>query len=172
MDAPGAVPPEETSTISTPASARRLHNHTESSRVHPPSSQSVAEIRTQMGRSCGQTCFIFSRVSKSILDRFSRLPPYSSVRLLVIGERNSLRRYPCAPWSSISSNPARSALFAASAKACWTASISARSISLGVWWVDENGMGEGAITCQPPSSLGISTRLSPPDAQVLPFLPA
>ena len=97
---------------------------------------------------------------------------HGSVRLLVTGERNSLRRYPCAPWSSISSNPARSALFAASTKACWTASISARSISFGVWWVDENGMGEGAITCQPPSSLGINTRLSPPEAQVLPFLPA
>ena len=45
--------------------------------------------------------------------RFSRLPPYRSVRWLISGLRNWLRIYPCALCTSTPSNPAVSARLAA-----------------------------------------------------------
>ena len=58
----------------------------------PPSYQSVAEIRTLIGRSAGQTARTASNTSSGKRSRFSSEPPYSSVRWLVSGERNDESR--------------------------------------------------------------------------------
>src|SRR5947199_9795437 len=62
--------------------------------------------------------------------RFSRLPPYSSVRWLLLGERNSWIRYPWAPCTSIPSNPPAAALAAERAKYSTSSRISSRSKAL------------------------------------------
>ncbi|MOA65343.1 hypothetical protein D3C78_1916950 [compost metagenome] len=59
---------------------------TASSAVMPPSTQSLAEIRTDMGLSSGQTARTALNTSSGKRRRFSRLPPYSSSRWLVRGE--------------------------------------------------------------------------------------
>ena len=47
----------------------------ESSTSQPPSTQSVAEILTPIGRSAGKTCRHASKISRPNRIRFSRLPP-------------------------------------------------------------------------------------------------
>ena len=47
--------------------------------------QSLAEMRTEIGLSSGQTARTAWNTSSGKRMRFSRLPPYSSVRLLVSG---------------------------------------------------------------------------------------
>ena len=63
--------------------------------------------------------------------RFSRLPPYSSVRRLLLGERNSWIRYPCAPCTSMPSKPPATALAAERAKYSTSSRISSCSSGLG-----------------------------------------
>ena len=58
----------------------------ESIRFHPLSAQSVAEIRTISGVVAGialRTAFVVSSKKRM---RFSKLPPYSSVRWFISGE--------------------------------------------------------------------------------------
>ena len=49
--------------MSTPAAAKALATATASSPVTPPSTQSVAEIRTDIGRSAGQTSRMAAKTS-------------------------------------------------------------------------------------------------------------
>ena len=58
----------------------------------PPSSQSTAEIRTDIGRSSGHAARTASNTSSGKRIRFARLPPYSSVRRFVSGEMNDASR--------------------------------------------------------------------------------
>ncbi|SLI27835.1 Uncharacterised protein [Mycobacteroides abscessus subsp. abscessus] len=84
--------PEETCSTSTPWAAKARAISTASSTVLPPSAQSVAEMRTDSGRSAGHTCLIASNTRSGNRSRLSRLPPYSSVRRLASGERNAESR--------------------------------------------------------------------------------
>ena len=71
---------------SAPAAANARATSTESSTAIPPSTQSVAEIRTVIGLSCGHTSRIAVNTSRGKRSRFSSDPPYASVRWLVNGE--------------------------------------------------------------------------------------
>ncbi len=71
-----------------PCSAKARAIATASSTSVPPSNQSVAEIRTVIGRSAGHTARTASNTSSGNRSRFSSDPPYSSVRRLVSGDRN------------------------------------------------------------------------------------
>ena len=57
------VCPVDTWTMSTPAAAKARATATASSPVRPPSTQSVAEIRTDIGRSAGQASRIATKTS-------------------------------------------------------------------------------------------------------------
>ena len=73
--AAGALPPEETSTRSTPCSRRSAPRRVHCSRSQPPSIQSVPEIRTSRGASSGRAARMASTTSSSIRTRFSKEPP-------------------------------------------------------------------------------------------------
>jgi len=82
---------------STPLSAKMSARRTVSSSFQLSmsfscSSQSVALIRKKRGMSSGMALRVKSTISKVNLVRFSKLPPYSSVRLLETGERKEWRR--------------------------------------------------------------------------------
>src|SRR3546814_7593949 len=63
---------------------------TDSSGVMPASPiQSVAEIRTDIGRSAGHAARIAANTSRGKRRRLSRQPPYSSDRVLCNGVRRS-----------------------------------------------------------------------------------
>ena len=80
------VCPVDTSIRSQPASAKARATSTASSPVRPPSFQSVAEMRTDIGFSSGQALRMARNTSSGKRRRFSSEPPYSSVRVLVSGE--------------------------------------------------------------------------------------
>ena len=61
---------------------------TVSSSVSPPSTQSVADSRMPIGFSAGQALRQASKTSSGKRRRFSIVPPYSSLRVLLSGERN------------------------------------------------------------------------------------
>ena len=84
----GAIPPDEQSIKSTPRGLSARASSTLSSIVHPPCAQSVVESRTNRGRVSGQTARTAVTISFNSRVRFRKLPPYSSVRLLLSGERN------------------------------------------------------------------------------------
>ncbi len=73
---------------STPTAFNCFASSTDCSMSQPPSTQSVAEIRTNSGTSSGiwLRSLVATYRSKRIL--FSRLPPYWSSRWLVSGDRN------------------------------------------------------------------------------------
>src|SRR5215470_17881587 len=113
----GTLPPEEQSTRSTPSDPTALARSTESSTVHPPSTQSVDEMRRNSGYFSGQTFLTAVITSESRRMRLAKAPPYWSERRLLSGERKECNRYPCAAWISTSCAPAASARLAAAAKA-------------------------------------------------------
>ena len=53
--------------------------------------------RKKSGMVGGMTARTASTISSGNRIRFSKLPPYSSVRRLLCGLKNELMRYPCAP---------------------------------------------------------------------------
>jgi len=57
--------------------------------VSPSGELSVAEIRTKTGFSGERVERVMSMISMARRMRFCRLPPYLSVRLFEMGERNS-----------------------------------------------------------------------------------
>ena len=61
--------------------------------------------------------------------RFSRLPPYLSLRWFSTGEMNWLSSHEWPPWTRAMSAPPRLAMMAASANCCATSSISSSVIS-------------------------------------------
>ena len=67
--------PVETSIRSQPASAKARAISTDSGPVIPPSFQSVAERRTDIGLSWGQTSRIAENTSSGKRSRFSSEPP-------------------------------------------------------------------------------------------------
>ena len=71
---------------SQPASAKARPTSIASSPVSPPSIQSVAEMRTDIGFSSGQTARIARNTSSGKRRRLASVPPYSSLRRLVSGE--------------------------------------------------------------------------------------
>ena len=71
----------------------------------------------------GITARTASVISTSSLTRFSKLPPYSSVRRFATGLKNSCNKNPCAAWNSITSNPALTARLAALAALSQTDSL-------------------------------------------------
>src|SRR5450830_417743 len=70
--------PDEQSIRSAPAALNNLAISTASSGVIPPSTQSCAEIRTEIGLLSGHTARIAEKTSKGKRQRFSNVPPYSS----------------------------------------------------------------------------------------------
>src|SRR5690242_17059656 len=97
MGALYTFPPLEQSIRSTPFCFTTFASAAESSTVHPFSDQSEADILKNNGYSSGHTDLTASITSSKNLILFSNDPPYSSVRKLLAGDRNSLIRYPCAP---------------------------------------------------------------------------
>ena len=91
--------------MSAPAAMNARAMCTASSPVTPPSTQSVAEMRTDIGRSLGQTARIAVKTSNGNRSRFSSEPPYSSVRWFESGVMKLESRYPCAQCSSTMSKP-------------------------------------------------------------------
>ncbi len=79
--------PVDTSIAAAPACANACATRTVSSSVWPSSTQSVAEIRTVIGRSAGHTARIAANTSSGQRSRPSTSPPYASVRRFVTGDR-------------------------------------------------------------------------------------
>jgi len=77
---------------STPWALSSGTRATESSVDQPPSTHSVAEMRTISGLAAGQTVRTASQTSSSRRVRPAKSPPYSSVRWLVSGDMNSFNR--------------------------------------------------------------------------------
>ena len=71
--------------MSAPASWKARAISTAASPSTPPSTQSVAEMRTDMGRSSGQRARMAANTSSGKRRRLASEPPYSSVRRLVSG---------------------------------------------------------------------------------------
>ena len=79
--------------MSTPAACSMRAISTASAGVMPSSpTQSLAEMRTEIGFSSGQAARTARNTSSGQRMRFSRLPPYSSVRVLVSGVMNDESR--------------------------------------------------------------------------------
>ena len=128
-----------------------------SSSVVPPSTYSFWLMRKSMAMlspTASRTAFT-SLSGKRM--RFSKDPPYSSVRWLVSGEKNALTRLPCAPWMSTMSKPASRRRTAALQKRSMTSSIcssvisSKRSGSM-------SGVSHGTHALRPASALGCAMR--------------
>ena len=60
--------------------------------MSPPSAQSVAEMRTDIGLCAGQASRIAVNTSSGKRRRFSSVPPYSSLRRFVSGEMKLAKR--------------------------------------------------------------------------------
>ncbi|WVZ81972.1 LOW QUALITY PROTEIN: hypothetical protein U9M48_029295 [Paspalum notatum var. saurae] len=93
-------------------------------------SESTQSMKSTKGESLMPTrCAPTSRTMASMTStakrhRFSRLPPYSSVRSFELSFMNCSRRYPCAPWISTPSKPASIAFRAARLKSSTIVGIS------------------------------------------------
>ena len=83
--------------------------------------------------------------------RFSRLPPYSSVRVLMAGSKNCSIRCPPNEVTSHPSQPQRSRRAAASAKRCTIAGISDASSGTGTSRWTPSGRSDGARSGMPVS---------------------
>ncbi len=83
--------------------------------------------------------------------RFSRLPPYSSVRVLMAGSKNCSIRCPPNEVTSHPSQPQRSRRAAASAKRCTIAGISEAASGTGTSRWTPSGRSEGARSGMPVS---------------------
>ena len=83
------IPAEDTSIKSIPRALSSRQSSTLWSISQPPSIQSVAEIRTAKACELGTINRSSLAISQSNLIRFSNEPPYSSVRLFEIGDKNS-----------------------------------------------------------------------------------
>ena len=155
----GWEPPEDTSIKSTPKLAAFTDSCALSSRVQPSipvsSNQSVALIRKNKGIVSGIVRLVSWITSRSRRMRFSKLPPYSSVLLLLTGLRNWWRRNPWAAWISMTSNPARKARSTELTQEFLKSAISDSVISLGIKEFSSQGTGLGPIISsgQPPVSL-------------------
>ena len=77
---------------SAPASLNIRASDNRSGSVKPPGAQSVAEIRTDIGFSAGQTARTALKIASGKRARFSIEPPYSSERRLVSCEMNEDNR--------------------------------------------------------------------------------
>src|SRR5258707_11806471 len=77
---------------SQPACANARATSTASSPVRPPSTQSVAEMRTDIGFSSGHTARMARKTSSGKRRRFFRLPPYFSPPALGGGEKKTAGR--------------------------------------------------------------------------------
>ena len=82
------MPPDEQSTRSMSRAFSSCASATVSSSPHSPPFPSTAETRKNSGLSCGHAARTVSATSSAKRMRFSRDPPYSSVRWLDTGERN------------------------------------------------------------------------------------
>ena len=91
-------------------------------------------MRTDIGRSAGQTARQASNTSSGKRARLSRSPPYASVRRLVSGDRNDGQQV-AVRHVELEQVEARRAAAPRAAATNWsrTASMSARSISRGTW---------------------------------------
>ncbi len=74
--------------MSAPAPWKAAAAATASSPGRPSSTQSVAEMRTDMGRSAGQAARIAPKTSSGKRRRLASAPPYSSRRWLSSGVMN------------------------------------------------------------------------------------
>ena len=87
------VCPADTSQMSAPARLKARATSTESSGVTPSSpTQSLAEIRTDIGFGAGHVARTARKTRSGKRIRFSRLPPYRSSRRFVSGVMNEERR--------------------------------------------------------------------------------
>ena len=128
----GALPPVETSTRSTPASRSSRARATESSPVQPPSTQSVAEIRTSSGVASGTAARTDSTTRSSSRVRLSKEPPYSSCAMVRERGEELVQEVAVRGVDSSTSKPASSARSAAAVKSPTTRSMSSRVSSRGL----------------------------------------
>ena len=99
--------PPEISSASIPCSISTGTSSIISSTVFPPGTFSLPDILRIMGNSFPHFALIASTTSSRRRARFIRLPPYSSVRVFLSGDKNDPSSiYPCAQCSSIPSKPA------------------------------------------------------------------
>ncbi len=146
---------------STPSSLSRQDSSTDWSMSQPPSTQSVAEIRTNSGSSSGITPRSRSATRRTRRIRFSRLPPYSSSRRLRERREELVEQVAVGRVDLDDAEAGRRARGAAAAsKASTIASIPAWSRGMGTGSPSEKGIGLGPTTGQPPAS-GVF-RLAPP----------
>ena len=149
--------PEETSIASAPWATKARAISTASCSVLPSGTQSVAEMRTIIGRSAGQAARTASNTSSGKRSRFSSEPPYSSVRWLATGERNEESRYPWAQCSSSRSKPASAPRRAAATKSATIAvQVGAGQPRAASGSPGPYGSGDGPMTGQLPSGSGSS----------------
>ena len=78
--------------MSTPTSLSSRASATDWSISQPPSTYSLAESRTMTGSAAGNDSRTARATSTARRVRRSNVPPYSSVRRLVSGDRNSCSR--------------------------------------------------------------------------------
>ncbi len=88
MACSGETPPVVTWMAAQPRVLKALDIATVPSMSQPPGTQSVAEMRAHTGLPAGKAARTASNTSSGKRILFSRLPPYWSVRLLAIGDRN------------------------------------------------------------------------------------
>ena len=89
----GTVEPVDTSMMSAPCSCERARDgHASSGPSLPPGAQSVAEMRTEIGRSLRPGRAHGLEHLEREASRFSSEPPYASVRRFVSGERKLASR--------------------------------------------------------------------------------
>ena len=108
--------------------------------------------------SSGIAALTASTTSKVNRMRFSKLPPYWSVRLLLTGLMKLCKRYPCALWISMTSKPAVTARLAASTNADMTCCIPSNVNSRGGGSDGSNPTAEGAqiLSGHPSCSTGMT----------------
>ena len=97
-----------------------------------PGIKAFPVIRMVTGKSGPTASLTLLMTARGNRHLFSQLPPYSSSRRLVVGERNWQIRYPAEPSISTASKPAFLARTAASAHFSSTSWISATVMARGV----------------------------------------
>ena len=130
--------------------------------------------RRNKGISSGIAALTASTTSKVNRIRFSKLPPYWSVRLLLTGLMKLCKRYPCALWISMTSKPAVTARLAASTNAEMTCFIPSNVNSRG-WGSDgsyRTAEGPQTLSGHPSCSTGTELLVLSHGAAVEAFRPA
>nr|WP_255596067.1 hypothetical protein [Cellulomonas sp. C5510] len=151
--------PAETCTVSTSGSASRM-NASVSSNEMEPSTHSTALIRMSTGKSGPTAARTACRIASGNRARFSRDPPYPSVREFARGDRNCAGSQPCPKCRNTMSKPRSRALRAvrphSSATSAMSSSVMPRTSTPSSRTYDTGPRAKSATrACRPPWKISI-----------------